>query len=75
VRKEFGADSGMTALVNGDNSDFGKGYTYIAVAFLYKAEQGVVVVSFLYNEPKDLDMDGLEFSRAYYCFRFSESSQ
>jgi len=74
VRKEFGADRGMTALVRGNKSDFGKGFAYIAVAFLYKVGKGVVVVSFLYNDAKDLDTDGLEFSQAYYCFRFRESS-
>jgi hypothetical protein len=74
VRKEFGADSGMTALVKGNKSDFGRGYAHIALAFLYKAGKGVVVVSILYNEPRDLKMDGLEFSQAYYCFRFNESA-
>jgi hypothetical protein len=73
VRKEFGADRGMTALVKGNRSDFGRGYTHIAVAFLYKAGSGVVMVSFLYNEPRDLQMEGLDFSQAYYCFRFNES--
>lgn len=73
VRKEFGADRGMTALVKGNKSDFGRGYTHIAVAFLYKAGSGVVVMSFLYNEPQDLQMEGLDFSQAYYCFRFNET--
>jgi hypothetical protein len=73
VRKEFGADSGMTALVNGNKSAFGKGYRLVAVAFLYKSGKGVVVVSFLYDKPADLEMDGLEFSQAYYCFRFNEN--
>ena len=73
VRKEFGADTGMTALVKGNKSDFGRGYAQIAVVFLYKAGKGVVVVSFLYNEPRELQMEGLEFSQAYYCFRFNES--
>ena len=71
VAKEFGADRGMTALVQGNKSDFGKGYAYIAVTFLYKAGKGVVVVYFLYNNARDLQIDGLDFSRAYYCFRFS----
>jgi hypothetical protein len=74
VSKEFGADHGMTALVKGNKSDFGKGYAYIAIAFLYKAGKGAVVVSFLYNDPRDLNMDGLDFSQAYYCFRFNGSS-
>jgi hypothetical protein len=74
VRKEFGADSGMTALVNGNKSDFGKGYRLVAVAFLYKSGKGVVVVSFLYNEPRELNMESLEFSQAYYCFQFKEGA-
>ncbi len=71
VSKEFGADRGMTALVKGNKSDFGKGYAQIAVTFVYKAGRGAVVVYFLYNDPRDLQMDGLDFSRAYYCFRFN----
>ena len=74
VSREFGADSGMTALVRGNKSGFGKGFAYIAVAFLYKVGKGVVVVSFLYNDAKDLKTDSLDFSQAYYCFRFRESS-
>lgn len=74
VRKEFGADTGMTALARGNMSDFGRGYAMIAVVFLYKTGKGVAVVSILYNEPKDLDMDGLEFSQAYYCLRFNEGT-
>lgn len=72
VKKEFGADSGLTTLVRGNQSDFGKGYKEIAVVFLYKALKGVAVISFLFNDPKDLDMDGLAFSQAYYCLRFNE---
>ena len=71
ARKEFGADKGMTALVAGNKSAFGTGFAQIAVVFLYKAGKGVVVVSFLYNEPRDLRMDGMAFSQAYYCFRFN----
>jgi hypothetical protein len=72
VRKEFGADRGMTALVKGNKSDFGKGYTHIALALLYKADAGVVVLYFLYSDPKELEMDGLDFGQAYYCFRFNQ---
>ncbi len=77
VSKEFGADRGMTALVKGNKSSFGKGYAYIAATFLYKAGQGIVVIYFLYNDARDLDTDGMDFSRAYYCFRFrgSDSDQ
>jgi hypothetical protein len=74
VKKEFGADKGMTALVAGSKSAFSAGFAQIAVVFLYKAGKGVVVVSMLYNEPGDLQMDGLAFSQAYYCFRFNESA-
>lgn len=71
--KEFGADRGMTALVKGNKSDFGRGYAYIAATFLFKAGKGVVVVFFLYNDAKDREVDGLDFSQAYYCFQFSRS--
>jgi hypothetical protein len=74
VKKEFGADKGMTALVRGNRSDFGRGFAQIAVVFLYKAGKGAVVITFLYDESKDLQMDGLEFSQAYYCIRFNEGS-
>ncbi len=73
VKKEFGADSGMSALIRGNESDFGRGYSHIAVVFLYKSGKGVIVVSFLYNEPRELNMEGLDFSQAYYCFRFNDS--
>ncbi len=74
VRKEFGADSGLSTLARGNQSDFGRGYKQIAVVFLYKTGRGVAVISFLFNDPRDLDMDGLEFSQAYYCFRFKQDS-
>jgi hypothetical protein len=72
VRREFGADRGMTALLKGNRSDFGRGYSHIAVALLYKIEAGIVALYFLYNEPGELEMEGLDFGRAYYCFRFNE---
>jgi hypothetical protein len=72
VRREFGADRGMTALLKGNRSDFARGYSHVALALLYKANAGVVALFFLYNEPSDLEMEGLDFGRAYYCFRFNE---
>jgi hypothetical protein len=75
VSKEFGADRGMTALVKGNKSGFGAGYSQIAAAFLYKTGKGVVVVYFLYNDRKELQIDGQDFSRAYYCFRFNGDSR
>jgi hypothetical protein len=53
--------------------EFSRGYTHIAVAFLCKAGSGVVAVSFLYNEPREHQMEGLDFSQAYCCFRFNET--
>jgi hypothetical protein len=73
VKKEFGADRGMTALVKGNKSAFGRGYSRIALAFLHKTGRGAVLLSFLYNEPKDLRLEGLDFSQAYYCFRFADT--
>ena len=72
VREEFGADKGMTALLKGDKSDFARGYSHVAIALLQKAEAGIVALYFLYNDPTDLEMEGLDFGRAYYCFRFND---
>lgn len=72
VKEEFGADRGMTALLKGNRSDFARGWTHVAIALLYKVGAGVVVLYFLYNEPRDLEMEGLDFGNAYYCFRFEE---
>jgi hypothetical protein len=72
VQSEFGADRGMTALLKGNRSDFARGYSHVAMALLYKVDAGVVALYFLYNEPSDLEMEGLDFGQAYYCFRFNE---
>jgi hypothetical protein len=72
VRREFGADRGMTALLKGNRSEFARGFSHVALALLYKLDAGVVALFFLYNEPSDLEMEGLDFGRAYYCFRFNE---
>ncbi len=72
VYREFGADRGMTALLKGNRSDFARGWSHVALALLYKADAGVVALFFLYNEPSDLEMEGLDFGKAYYCFRFNE---
>ena len=70
MKKEFGADTGLTTLAEGDRSDFGRGFKQIAVVFLYRSGSGVAMISFLFDEPRDLELDSLEFSQAYYCLRF-----
>ncbi len=72
VKMEFGADSGLSTLAKGDRSDFGRGFKQIAVVFLYRSGSGVAMITFLFDEPKDLKMDGLQFSQAYYCLRFND---
>lgn len=72
VKKEFGADSGLSTLAKGDRSDFGRGFKQIAVVFLYRSGSGVAMITFLFDDPKDLKMDGLQFSQAYYCLRFDD---
>ena len=70
VRKEFGADYGLTALLKGGKCAFSQGYNYVVVNVLYKKEAGLVLVYMLYNDPAELGMDGPRFGAAYYCFRF-----
>jgi hypothetical protein len=68
VRREFGADVGFTALLQGGNSEFSRGFQYVVLNALYKRGKGVVVVCILFNDPEELD--GIEFSKSYYCFAF-----
>ena len=72
VKREFGADHGLTALLKGGNSEFSRGYRYVVVNSLYKRDSGIVNIYFLYNDPADLDMDSFEYARAYYCFTFED---
>jgi len=72
VRREFGADYGLTALLKGGNCDFSRGFRNVVVNVLYRKEVGLVVVYLLYNDPADLGMDGPAFAAAYYCFRFAD---
>jgi hypothetical protein len=72
VRREFGADHGLSALLKGGASDFSRGYGYVVVNSFYRKGSGVVNVYFLYDDPEELDLDGFDYARAYYCFRFQE---
>jgi hypothetical protein len=72
VRREFGADHGLSALLKGGASDFSRGYRYVVVNSFYKKGSGIVNVYFLYDDAEELDMDGFDYGRAYYCFRFEE---
>jgi len=72
VKREFGADHGLTALLKGGSSEFSRGYRHVVVNSFYKKDRGIVNVYFLYDGPEDLDMDSFEYARAYYCFRFEE---
>ena len=72
VRREFRADSGMTALLPGEQSDFSRGYRFVVATVLYRRGVGVAIVFLLYNDPADLEMEGRRFADAYYCFRFAE---
>jgi len=72
VRKEFGADHGLTALLKGGSSEFSRGYRHVVVNSFYRSDRGVVNVYFLYDHPSDLDMDSFEYARAYYCFTFKD---
>ncbi len=72
VRREFRADSGLTALLPGMKCDFSRGYRYVVANVLYRRQVGVVIVYLLYNDPADLGMDGQRFTDAYYCFMFAE---
>jgi len=70
IKKEFGADRGVTALVKGNRSDFAKGYALVALVLLHKIGKGLAILYFLYNGSRELELDGLDFSRAYYCLGF-----
>jgi hypothetical protein len=72
VRREFGADHGLSALLKGNSCEFSRGYRHVLVNSFYKKERGIVNVYFLYDDPEDLDMDSFEYAGAYYCFSFED---
>ncbi|WP_244284544.1 hypothetical protein [Leptospira barantonii] len=66
VRPEYGADYGMSGLIEG-NSDFSKGYKYVHVIGLWKKGVGFAYIFILFNDlqksiPFPMDL--------FYCIAF-----
>jgi len=55
VKREFGADSGMSFFVENANSEFGKGFKNIMAFALHRKNLGQVYVFILYKDKKEYD--------------------
>jgi hypothetical protein len=75
VNREFGADFGVTGLVEG-RSDFSKGWRYVLVEGFIREGRGTVIKYALFNDP-DVLFDGVmgadaAIFDAYYCFWYDD---
>jgi hypothetical protein len=72
VRNEFNGDFGSTVFIQDPKSDFGDGYKYIVMSFFYKANQGIVVQSILFNDLDFVQVSNPSFMDIFHSFRFHE---
>lgn len=82
VKKEFNGDFGCTAFLQDPKSEYSNGYKYMMVEFFYKAHQGLVMRTFLFN---DIEFVGINAEGAlspdspwfsnYHIFRFMEKDE
>ncbi|TGM89017.1 hypothetical protein EHR05_12435 [Leptospira licerasiae] len=68
VKTEFGADYGMSGLIEG-NSSFSKGFKYIHVIGLWKKKVGFAYIFILFNDIKKAIPFPLDL---FYSLRFRE---
>lgn len=79
VKNEFNGDFGCTTFIKNPLSEYAEGYNFMMVEFFYRAEQGLVMRAFLFNDFEFLGIDETGniltssplFSN-YHTFRFMD---
>jgi hypothetical protein len=68
VKKEFGADAGITGLITTD-SDFGKGYKQCMISVIHKDDVADAYVFYLYNTQDEI-MGAITAEKVYHALKF-----